>query len=330
MSTIREIAKEAGVSIATVSRVINKKGGVNEKTKQKVQNVIEELNYKPNSIAVSLNNKKSKTIALIMPDITNPFFPELAKIIERETVKKGYNLIICNSDNDEVLEKEQISMIDQKYIDGLIIASDFFKKSYLSRDIPVVVIDRITNNEFSTVTAENYEGAIVATKHLLDIGCKKIAHISGPSNLKVAQDRLKGYEKVARTMNWFNNSYVVDGGYSLEKAFKVTKELMYNNKNIDGIFAGNDLMGVGVLKSLYSMGKKVPDDVAVIGFDGIAFSKLTIPELSTIAQPIHKMAFEATNILFNQIDNNNSSLTHKQLEVTLIQRESTQQILKGD
>lgn len=323
MPTIREIAKEAEVSIATVSRVINNKGGVNEKTKKRVQSVIEKLNYKPNSIAVRLNNKKSRTIALIMPDITNPFFPELAKFIEKETMKRDYNLIICSSDNDEETEKKQLSMIEQKYIDGMIIVSDYFNKSYLSRDIPVVVIDRITNDEFSTVTSKNYDGAVKATNHLIEVGCKKIAHVSGPGHLKIVQDRLAGYKSVVESKKWFNNSYIIDGDYSLEKAFEVTRCLLNKNKDIDGIFAGNDLMAVGVLKALYSLGKRVPKDIAVIGFDGISFSNLTIPELSTIAQPIDKMAIEATEILFNQINDKNSNITHRQLGVTLLQREST-------
>lgn len=327
MRTIREIAKEAGVSIATVSRVINNKGGVNENTKKKVQKIIEELNYSPNSIAVGLNNKKSKTIALIIPDITNPYFLELAKIVERESVRKGYNLILCNSDNDKELEKKQISMIDQKYIDGLIIASHLFEKSYLSRDIPVVVIDRITNNEFSTVTSDNYNGALLATEHLLNIGCKKIAHISGPPKVRIAEERIEGYMSRVGTKRWFNKSYIVDGEYSLNKAFEVTRMLLNKNDEIDGIFAGNDLMGVGVLKSLYSLGKKVPDDIAVIGFDGIAFSRITIPELSTIAQPIQEMALEASRILFDQIENNQRYIINKKLDVTLIERESTKGIL---
>jgi LacI family transcriptional regulator len=323
MPTIREIAQEAGVSIATVSRVINKKGQVNESTKEKVQKVIEELKYKPDPIAVSLNSKKSKTIGLIMPDITNPYFPELAKVVEREAVRKGYNLILCNSDNDPELEKIQVAMIDEKYIDGLIIASDSFNKSYLKRDIPVVGIDRVSNSEFSTVTADNYKGAQLAVQHLLDIGCEKVAHISGPQNVRNAQDRLKGYKDIVENKPWYQDSYIIDGEYNLEKAFEATKRLLEQNEKIDGIFAANDIMGVGVLKALYSSGIKVPKEIAVVGFDGIAFSKITIPELSTVVQPIQQMALEAVNMLFKHIETDHQIISHKQLEVRLSQREST-------
>lgn len=325
MVTIRDIAEMAGVSVATVSRVINNKKGVTASTKRKVQQVIKDLNYKVDSIAVSLNNKKSKTIGLIMPDITNPYFPELAKVIEKESMVKGYNLIICNSDNDEELEKKQISLLEQKYIDGLIIASDLFEKSYLRRDIPVVVIDRITNHDFSTVTVDNYGGAMEATEYLLKIGCKRIAHISGPPSVITAQERLKGYKEIVHKESWFNESYIINGEYNLDKAFNATKTLLKNNPEIDGIFAGNDLMGVGVLKLLYSLEKKVPDDISVIGFDGIAFSRITSPELTTIAQPIQQIGLEATTILFNQIEDKYSDVSHKKLKTTLIQRESTRQ-----
>src|SRR5699024_3108763 len=323
MATIRDIAELAGVSVATVSRVINNKKGVTLSTKRKVQQVIKDLNYKVDPIAVSLNNKRSRTIGLIMPDITNPYFPELAKVIEKEAMAKGYNLIICNSDNDERLEKKQISLLEQKYIDGLIIASDLFEKSYLQRDIPVVVIDRITNHEFSTVTVDNYNGAIEATEHLVNTGCKRIAHISGPPSVKTAQERLKGYREVVQKESWFNESFIVNGEYNLDKAFNVTKDLLKNNSEIDGIFAGNDLMGVGVLKLLYSLEKLVPDEISVIGFDGIAFSKITNPELSTIAQPIKQIALEATTILFNLIVDKHSNVFHKKLKTTFRQGEST-------
>lgn len=323
MATIRDVAKQAQVSVATVSRVINDDPKVSTDTKKRVLDVITKLNYKPNSIATSLNHKRSKTIGLIIPDITNPYFPELAKVIEQKSHEKGYNTILCNSDNDSELEKKHISMLESRYVDGFIIISDNFDYSYLNDDKPVVLVDRTSEEKFSTIVSDNLKGGMMATEHLKNIGCQNIAHIAGPSKLGIVRERLKGFRKIAEKEGWFNEDYVMHTEFDVWDAMRQVEKLIKSNIPIDAIFAGNDLIAIGVLKKLEALNIKVPNEIAVIGFDNIDFSKFSTPELSTIAQPMQQMAIEAIHHLFSLIENEKDSIVHKVLEVELIQRAST-------
>lgn len=331
MSTIKEVARLAGVSVATVSRVINKNQNVSFDTTLKVQRVIDELNYIPNSIAVSLNSKKTKTIGLILPDITNPFFPEMAKAVEEVVRDRGYSLILCNSDGALENEIEHINMLEKKFVDGIILASNFFSKQYYKNyKTPIVLIDRKADSEFSSVTSNNFSGAVLATKHLLDVGCKKIAHITGPPSVITASDRLGGYLSIASKYSWYSKDLLIHADYEIHAGYLATKQLLQNVNGVDGIFAGNDLIAVGCMKAVYAAGLKVPDDIAIIGFDGIAFSKILIPELSTIAQPIYDLGSRAADILLDEIEENSHEKTFLKLDVELVIRESTKRKKRGE
>lgn len=324
MATIRDVAKLAEVSVATVSRVLNKSGYVNRGTEKKVLQVMEQLEYKPNEIARSLSNKQTKTIALIVPDITNPFFPELARAVEDVAQNDGYTVILCNSDEKVEKERMYFQVLRQKYIDGFILASNTFRFGELDKDIPIVILDRFINENVPTVVSKNREGAILATTHLLDVGCQRIAHIAGPEKTMTGIERLQGYLQVVQEKSWFSPDLVISGKFDTGIAQENTLALLQNDPDIDGIFAGNDLMAVGALKAIHQLGKKVPEDIAVIGFDGISLSKSIIPELSTIAQPIYDMGALATKMLLQKIDKQELEETFHELDVTLLQRASTQ------
>jgi DNA-binding LacI/PurR family transcriptional regulator len=324
MSTIRDVAKSAQVSVATVSRVINKSGYVHPDTVKKVMNVIEELNYKPSSIAVSLNNKKTKTIGLILPDIRNPFFPELSKGIEDLAKESGYTVILCNSDGNIEDELKHIKILEQKYVDGIILASNTLEYSHIQEySKPIVLLDRTIKEQVSSVSSQNFLGAQLATKHLLEIGCKRIAHICGPKDVMTAKQRLEGYMDIIGNEDWFSNQLIENGDYNIKPAYQATMNLFDKNPDIDGIFAGNDLMAVGCLKALHKLGKSVPEDVALIGFDGIDFTEITIPELSTIAQPIYEMGYVAMKMLIDQMESEQVQKENKLLDVKLVVRDST-------
>ncbi|WP_332631825.1 LacI family DNA-binding transcriptional regulator [Halalkalibacter flavus] len=324
MATIREVAKKAGVSVATVSRVINGTGRVKKATEEKVLDIVKQLNYTPSSIAVSLNNKKSKTIGLLLPDITNPFFAELAKGVEEVAKKKGYTVILCNSNGDLQSELDHLQVLEQKYVDGIILSSHTLTYSHIEEcKIPIVSIDRTLDGKLSSVTSKNYEGAMLATRHLLKKGCERIAHIAGPQNIVTARKRLEGYMAVVKDKSWYSDELLVYGDYEIQTGYEATLKLLNSTQKIDGIFAGNDLMAVGSLKAIYSLGLRVPEDVAVIGFDGINFSKITIPELSTIAQPIFEMGLLATDTILDEIVNNKKNQSFHELSVSLIERDST-------
>ncbi|KXG44190.1 LacI family DNA-binding transcriptional regulator [Tepidibacillus infernus] len=324
MTTIRDVAKHANVSVATVSRVLNKNGYVNEETKQKVLEVIKSLNYKPNAVARSLYKKSSKTLGLILPDITNPFFPELAKAVEDVANRSGYTLLFYNS--EEQVEKEQIYIenLKQKYIDGVILATNSLNKQQVEGlEIPIVVVDRAINKNIPTVITKNYEGGKLATKYLKEIGCRVIAHIKGPDRNINAEQRFKGYIEEVSNEPWFHEELIIHGNYNMRTATEVTKKLLNKFPEIDGIFAGNDVMAVGAIKAAHQLGRKIPDDLSIIGFDGIALGEMTIPELTTIAQPIYRMGELATHILINLIEGKAIKQTYYELDIQLIKREST-------
>lgn len=328
MATIRDVAKLAGVSTATISRVLNKNGYVSVETEQKVHRAIQQLQFEPNSIARSLSNKKTHTIGLILPNISNPFFPELARAVEDVASQRGYAVILCNSYDQFDKEKSYIEILKKKYIDGIIVASQTLVKDDINtmkkNNIPLVVMDRApTNDDCSVVRAKNFEGAGLAIKHLLDKGCKKIAHIYGPQDLSTAKDRLLGYENAVRSLPWYSPSLMVPGNFQIDGGMNATKVIMERHLDVDGIFSGNDLMAIGALKALRELGIDVPKQVAVCGFDGIGLTEIIEPELTTVAQPIYEMGKLAATILIEKIEGTLKEHLTYDLDVSLIERSST-------
>jgi len=324
MASIKDVARLSGVSVATVSRVLNNKGYVGQSTREKVEKTIEELNYKPNEVARSLFKKQSSTIGLIVPDIMNPFFPELARAVEDTAAKMGLNVILCNSDGNKQKEQAYLDMLKQQYVNGIIVSSNTLTAKQIKElNIPVVSIDREISKGLPTIVVENKLGASKATEYLKSIGCSKIGHIRGTSNVVNAEERCEGYKEVVSREPWFQESYIVNGNYDMKEAIIATKTLLELHPNIDGIFAANDVMAIGAMKAAYQLGKKVPEQLSIIGFDGIALSASTIPELTTIAQPIYDMGQLATTLLVSLMDQQMVEETYYKLEVVLVERDST-------
>ncbi len=327
MATIRDVSKLAGFSVATVSRVINQSGYVNHATETAIRNAMEALNYKPSEMARSLAGKNTSTLALIVPDILNPFFPELARSVEDAAYELGYTVILCNSDNDPKKEEAYFRVMESKRIDGIIISSYTIRPHQIlelqKKAIPVVVID----NQFPETTivsyiSKNREGAHMAVNHLIEQGCGTIAHICGPIDVYSARERAIGYEEVCRENGIFNPSLFCQGDFHVDGGYKAALELLKTRPDVDGIFAGNDLMAVGAYKALYELGKSIPSDVKIIGFDGIALTT-TVPELSTIAQPISQMGKSAIQSLMKLIQKKEVDSVANELDVELIIRKST-------
>ncbi len=328
MATIRDVARLAGVSVATVSRVLNKNGYVNKETEQKVMMAIEQLQYEPNAVARGLAGKQTGTIALILPDISNPFFPELARGVEDVAHRHGYTVILCNSDDQGSKERSYIEVLKKKYIDGIIFASSTLEDADISKmrksNIPLVLLDRAPNKEScSVVRVNNYAGAQMAVRHLLEIGCKRIAHIYGPLEMITARERLAGFEDLVKAFDWFSPTLMVPGDFSIDGGRKAIETLLAKHPDVDGIFAGNDLMAIGAMKALFSLGKRVPEDVSVIGFDGIGLTEIVEPELTTIAQPIYEMGTLAAATLIQKITGELAENPIHELDVTLMVRDST-------
>ncbi|MGO0061654.1 LacI family DNA-binding transcriptional regulator [Brevibacillus fluminis] len=329
MATIKDVAKRAGVSVATVSRVLNKNGYVNQETELRVLAAIDELEYQPNLVARTLANKRSGTIALILPDITNPFFPELARAIEDVARSHQYTVILCNSDDQFAREISYVELLAQRYIEGIIFASNTLSTEDIMRlknqKLPMVVLDRALDYGYcNVVRCNNYLGAKMAVDHLLSIGCQKIAHISGAAPFITAMERLRGYEDRIRTYEWFSPDLTEPGHFTLEGGRQATLELLRRHPDLDGIFAGNDLMAIGALKALRQLGIEVPKQVSICGFDGIALTEITEPELTTVAQPIYEMGATAAKLLFAEIQGTLENKQVYELDVSLIQRASTE------
>ncbi|MCJ8008682.1 LacI family DNA-binding transcriptional regulator [Lederbergia wuyishanensis] len=324
MASIKDVAKLAGVSVATVSRVLNNKGYVGVDTREKVENAIQTLNYKPNEVARSLFKKQSKTIGLLLPSIMNPFFPELSRAVEDVAADLGYNVILCNTDGNKEKEQRYLDMLLQKYVDGIIFTTTSLDPDMLQQlQIPIVCMDRKVSTNITTVVVNNKKGAQLATQFLLDKGCKRVAHIRGPENVYTAKERLEGYLDIVKNKEWFKESYIVNGQYGMEKAIEATLELLQTNPEIDGIFAANDTTAIGAMKAAHQIGLRIPEDISIIGFDGIALSKSTIPELTTVAQPIYEIGKKAASLLVQLIDGNSIQQNLFTLDVKLIERHST-------
>ncbi|WP_432354233.1 LacI family DNA-binding transcriptional regulator [Sporosarcina sp. A2] len=327
MATIKDVSKLAGVSVATVSRYLNKNGYVSKDAADTIAAVIEKLNYRPNTIARSLAGMKTATVGLMVPDILNPFFPELARAIEDAANDYGYTVMLCNTDNDSIKEQKYIDTLLHKQIDGIIISSYTIKPEHLTQlqknSIPVVLMDNVfSSDSVVSLTVENRRGGELAVEHLLTQGCSKIAHICGPLSITSSRERTNGYENASRGTDWFSPSLIGYSDFTVKGGYTAMRELLALHPNLDGVFASNDLMAAGALRALQEAGKNVPRDVKVIGFDGIGLEMMT-PELSTIAQPIYELGKTAMDSLIGLIRQETDIVTDQTFPVTLVAKQST-------
>jgi len=322
MANIKDVAKLANVSVATVSRVINNKGYVNEQTKILVLEAIEELNYIPNEVARSLYHKSSKTIGIILPNLKNEIFNETISNMEAVILEKGYKTMLCTFNEDKEREKNYMKMFKTNKIDGLIVCTKLLDlKTIKQLNIPIVTIECKIDPTIPSITSDNKMGGYLAAKKLIESNCKKILQLSGPAELISSNERVNGFletlaiqeEIKVQTLTLSVNKD------SSDLIFKTLKE----NPDIDGIFSVSDYIAVQALKCLKRLNRKIPEDVRLIGYDNISICEVTSPTLSTIAPPIKKMGETAIITLFKLIENQEIELLHKKLTVEFIKREST-------
>lgn len=331
--TIKEIAKLAEVSTATVSKILNKKdNNISDATRQKVLEIVEEYNYIPNTVARSLVTRQTKTIGLVIPDIANPFFPELARGAEDKANESGYNIIFCNTDDNLEKEEKYINMLIEKMIDGIIFTqsakrTEGFEKLKLG-STPIVLIDR--NMELQGVVGkvlvDNFTGAYEGVNYLLAKGYKKIAFITGALTTDTSENRLLGYRKALEDFGIpYNEEFVLAGEYKSEWGFSAIKQLFENKIDFDAVFCGNDLIALSVIKALKDFEKSIPEDIAVLGFDDIYMAKFIEPELSTIRQPNYEMGYKAVEMLIEVLEDSTERKIPKELilNTELVIRQST-------
>lgn len=320
--TIRDVAKYAGVSVATVSRVLNNKGQVSKATREKVSTAIQELNYRPNLVARTLYKKNSSMIGLILPDIMNPFFPALARAVEDRALSYGYTVVLCNADGSTEKELTYIESLGQKYVDGIIIStSQLTVESFSQFDMPIVALDRYIKNDIPIVFAENEHGAVLATEHLLQQMCKHIVHIRGPKGITTADQRENGFlNKIRQTDADYT---VIETDFNVDTAEEDVYQLLKMHPSIDGVFAGSDLIAIGVMKAARRLDISIPDDLQLVGFDGIQFGEMLYPSLTTIKQPVYDMGTLAVDLLHQQIKGEKLETFNYKFPVELLKRKTT-------
>ncbi len=329
MSTMKDVAEAAGVSVTTVSHVINETRYVSDELRARVLKAMEELNYHPNILARSLRRGKTHTIALIVPDNSNPFFAEIARVAETIGFENDYSVILCNSNKSVEREAAYLDVLIAKKVDGIIFIAAGSTQEHLQElareGIPVVVADRDVPQTLADVVLVNHEqGGYDATKYLIGLGHRRIACIAGPSPLTPSADRVHGYKRaLAEAGIPFDEQLVVPCTESYVSGEIAMAQLLNLNEPPTAVFAYNDVTAIGALRAIANAGLQVPRDISIVGFDDIPLASAVVPSLTTIAQPIAELATLAVEILISRL-RGSETLPGKRimLETRLIVRES--------
>jgi LacI family transcriptional regulator, repressor for deo operon, udp, cdd, tsx, nupC, and nupG len=302
MIKLKEVAERANVSTATVSRVLSNTGKVTEKTKKKVLAAMEELNYQPNFLARQLRKLETKTILVVVPDIANTFFSKVIRGIESVAIQNGYQVLLGDSQNNSQSESQYLNHLRYKQVDGVILLTartDSRLIEDLSDDYPVVLAcEYLEGSRIPTVSIDNISSARKMTDHLIKQGHQRVAHISGPMNIILGRDRLKGYEQ-AMTQNSYEIDQVLvqEGDFSYESGYKLMEKFLALQNPPTAVFAANDEMAIGAIKAIKKHCLSVPEDIAVVGFDDIDMASIMEPELTTVAQPTFDIGSTAMDLL---------------------------------
>ncbi|WP_245590494.1 LacI family DNA-binding transcriptional regulator [Aneurinibacillus terranovensis] len=328
MLKMEDVAKLANVSTATVSRVLSNNKNVSHKTREKVLEIINQLEYKPNKLASNFRKKTSETVAVILPDIENPFFAEIIKGCRDEALKNGFHLLLCDTSNSVEQEKEFTELVKERFVDGIILATARMPKGEiynLSQEIPVVLAcEYVESYEIPTVSIDNVTAAREATEYLLDQGHKRIGIITGPLEVIVSRDRVKGYRQALLLRDIpVQDFFIQEGDFSVKSGYDIMMKFLASEQKPTAIFASSDAMALGALKACKNKGLRVPDDISIIGFDDIPLCTLVEPELTTISQPKYEMGCQAMKMLLNIIDKNDLQQKQIVLPHKLIIRQTT-------
>lgn len=324
--SIKKISEIAGVSVATVSRVINGNGRFSAETEQRVLQIIKEYNYRPNMIAKGLRTNVSKSVGIIIPDITNEFFSSIVRELEMLLFQRGYTAFICNTDESEEIENKYYSALCSKGVDGLIYLSGKVSKDGHLSKVPTIFIDRSIQMEQKNIVIEsdNYQGGILATQELLSKGCRRIVLIRDERQISTIQDRYRGYRAAleAAGIELLDELILRVYPISYQAAKDGLKTWIREGKHFDGIFATTDWMALGAIDALREAGFQIPNQVKVVGFDNISISRFSALPITTISQDFRKMAEEAVELLIRMMSGESPEIRTYHTPVTLVRRES--------
>ncbi|WP_096155548.1 MULTISPECIES: LacI family DNA-binding transcriptional regulator [Bacillus] len=330
--TIKDVAQKANVSIATVSRILNNQPGYSEKTKEKVLKVIEEMGFHPNGIARGLVNKRTKTIGVLLPNVTSSFTSKLLKGLEESAHENDYSMIVCNTDHNGKRTLDYLRVLGEKKVDGLIFVSQVVRDEYYkvmhSLGIPVVLVSSQSYKyPIPYVKVDDVQAAYQATSYLIQNGHTKLAMIGGDiEDELVGIPRLEGFKKALKDHGLqVNEKLIVHGDFGFSSGKRCMEQLVPYLTEFTAIFTASDDMAVGALSTAYAHNLKVPDDFSIVGFDNTNISEMSIPPLTTVAQPLWEMGSTAVEKIIEMIEKNHQ-IESSIMSHTIVERETVKKI----
>ncbi|PDO10649.1 MAG: LacI family transcriptional regulator [Candidatus Reconcilbacillus cellulovorans] len=307
-ATIYDVAREAGVSIATVSQVINGKGKISEERRREILKIMEKLNYQPSVIAAALTGKKTYTLGLLVPDIANPFFAEFARAVEDEGHRVGYNLIFCSTDNREDRVERYLTLFRQKKVDGVIIGTgienDKLLNPLVQQGVPVVLFAREAPDlPVHTVVVDDAGGGALAARHLAELGHRRFGVLAESPKISSSRERIRGFRAAVEEAGCeLPDKFVAHCGPSVSDSKRYALDLLLRSDRPTALFCCNDLLAIGALQAAREIGLRVPQDISVVGFDDTILASVSDPPLTTVAQPIETIGKIVIDLLVNHGD----------------------------
>ncbi len=329
--TIKDVAKQAKVSVTTVSHVINGTRFVSEKLRQRVARAIEQLGYRPNFVGRSLRIGRSHSIALLISNIINPFFPQVARGVKDKAFERGYSVVFCGTDEDPQEEAQYLDLLFSRRMDGLIVAptreGGRNLRPLVEQRLPLVIIDRRVDLPVDQVYSDNIRGAYLATQHLIELGHRRIGILLGPSRISSIADRLAGYEQALKDHKIsLEEGLMAEGGLRIEDGYQAAGKLL--KQGVSAIFSTNSLMTLGLLHRLRDEDRRCPEEISVVGFDDPDWAVAFAPQLTVVAQQPYQMGDIAARLLFERIERPNKRPRRIILDTTLVVRQSTAPLRK--
>ena len=324
MANLSDIARLAGVSLATVSRVVNGTARVAPEKRERILKAMRETGFQPVESAKAFYKQPSSLIGYVIPSLHNLFLNEIGTALEEAAQEKGYQVVVCDSGREPKREWDYIRLLSEMNADGIVITAnnDEMEEEIRRCRLPVVVVDRKAGREYeASVSSDNYLGGQLAAEHLVDCGCKRLVHLRGPQLYSSGQMRFQGYMDVRR--KWNLEPRFLDCGYDFESGLACAPHILERFPDTDGILCSSDMTALSVYKYLSSKGIRVPEDIMLVGFDGVRLGRLMTPELTTVVQPARRMGREAFSLLQELIQGAGPRNLQKTVPVAFRQGETT-------
>lgn len=325
MATLRDVAQVAGVSVSTASRHFHEKGYVSADARKRIQSAAERLGYRPNAVAASLRHRRTLTLALVVPEIENPFYTTVSRGVEDVAYASGYTIVVCNTDEQEEKQDRYLQALLERQIDGLLFvpcghAARKHCEYFVSANVPFVLIDReVPGVEADTVVGDNLQGAQDLAQHLLDLGHRRIAFVGGTPTDSVSQQRLLGYRSaLARALVDPDPTLVVEGDWGMWSGWSAARHLLTLVKPPTAVFCANNVLAIGALRAFREAGKAVPDDMALACFDDIELAAFLDPYLTVAVQPAYEMGRLAATLLLERLNGQHDAPIERQVFPTRI------------